>query len=714
MANQCQCPIGQHACGQRCVSNDDVASCGTSCQACPSPPSAPVCVNSQTLRISSAMPICTAGACGSNSTDTQCPFGCNNGACMGDPCAGVTCTTPPDNTCVTTGTLRTFPAVGVCSAGACTYAPTNIPCPTSEVCATGLCRWNDSRLTALTVTPGSLAFSPTQTMHAVAVLQGTTSVVVTATVAQPSRATVRINGALTASGTPATATLTGSVTMVTVRVEAESGATTTYTLVVTASPAPQQAYIKASNTGPEDAFGARVALSADGSTLAVGAWLEDSNASGVNGIQADDSASSAGAVYVFTRTGTAWAQQAYLKASNTGRGDAFGVSVAVSADGNTLAVGATREASSATGVNGNQADNLTSGSGAVYLFMRTGTAWAQQAYVKASNTGAGDSFGGSVALSADGNALAVGAPEEASSATGVNGNQADDSASRAGAVYVFTRSGTSWAQQAYLKASNTGAGDSFGGSVALSADGNALAVGAPEEASSATGVNGNQADNSATRAGAVYVFSRTGITWAQQTYLKASNTGTLDAFGTSLALSADGSTLAVGATGEASNATGVNGNQAANSALFSGAVYVFTRTGSTWAQQAYLKASNTESSDAFGLDVALSGDGSSLAVGAIGEDGSATGVNGNQAGFAANAGAVYVFTRTGSTWAQQAYLKASNTRAESFFGTSVALSVDGSTLAVGATGETSSATGVNGNQANTSATNAGAVYVFAR
>jgi hypothetical protein len=180
--------------------------------------------------------------------------------------------------------------------------------------------------------------------------------------------------------------------------------------------------------------------------------------------------------------------------------------VALSGDGSILAVGAVGEDSNATGVNGTQVNNSASAAGAVYVFTRTGSTWAQQAYVKASNTGAFDSFGTGVALSADVSILAVGASGEDSDATGVNGTQVDDSASAAGAVYVFTRTGSTWAQQAYVKASNTGADDYFGSRVALNADGSTLAVGASGEASNATGVNGNQADNSATRAGAVYVY----------------------------------------------------------------------------------------------------------------------------------------------------------------------------------------------------------------
>jgi len=135
---------------------------------------------------------------------------------------------------------------------------------------------------------------------------------------------------------------------------------------------------------------------------------------------------------------------------------------------------------------------------------------------------------------------------------------------------MFTRSGTTWTQQAYIKASNTEAFDNFGDSVALSGD--TLAVGASSENSNARGIGGNEADNSAVGSGAVYLFTRSGTTWAQQAYIKASNTDVDDHFGWTVALSGD--TLAVGAYGEASNATGIGGNQADNSATDSGAVYI--------------------------------------------------------------------------------------------------------------------------------------------
>lgn len=407
------------------------------------------------------------------------------------------------------------------------------------------------------------------------------------------------------------------------------------------------------------------------------------------------------------------ALRAYIKASNTEAADEFGRALALSGDGNTLAVGAPFEDSAATGIGGDQADNSAGGAGAVYIYIRSGATWVQQAYVKASNAEAGDAFGIAVALSADGNTLAVGARGEASAATGIDGDQADNIAANAGAVYVFTRSGIVWTQQAYIKSSNTAADDQFGFAVASSSDGNTLVVGAPGEDSSATGIGGNQADNGNVSSGAVYVFARSGIVWMQQAYIKASNTGSGDQFGSAVAASSDGNTLAVGAPGEDSFATGIGGFQADNSAPSSGAAYIYTRSGAVWTQQAYVKALNTGVNDQFGSAIALSGDGNTLAVGAALEDSAASGVGGNQAdNTALNAGAAYLYFRSGAAWMQLDYVKASNTGADDRFGVAVALSGDGKRLVVGAHNEDSADTGIGGIQADNSAANAGAVYVF--
>jgi hypothetical protein len=397
----------------------------------------------------------------------------------------------------------------------------------------------------------------------------------------------------------------------------------------------QQAYLKASNTGAGDQFGFSVAISGD--TLVVGAYLEDSNATGVDGDGNNDTTFNSGAAYVFVRSGAVWSQQAYLKASNTETNDGFGSAVSIAGD--TVVVGSPFEDSNATGVNGNPNDNSTPDSGAVYVFVRSGTVWSQQAYVKASNPGGTDRFGSAVAISGD--TVVVGAPLEDSSATGIGGNAADNNATDAGAAYIFVRSGVTWSQQAYVKASNTDTGDQFGYSVSISGD--TAVVGARREDSAASGINGDASNNDATDSGAVYVFVRSGAAWSQQAYLKASNPENGDQFGYAVAISGD--TLIVGAPTEDSSATGNNGDQSNNDAADSGAVYLFSRSGAVWTQQRYLKASNTDTGDNFGAAVGLSVD--TIVVGAPAEDSSATTVNGDGSNnSAAGAGAAYAFLQS--------------------------------------------------------------------
>ena len=390
-------------------------------------------------------------------------------------------------------------------------------------------------------------------------------------------------------------------------------------------------------------------------------------------------------------------QQAYLKASNTSAGDNFGASVAVAGD--TVVVGAYREDSSTTGVN-SVSNETANGSGAAYVFVRSGSTWSQQAYLKASNPSVGDNFGASVAVAGD--TLVVGACREDSSTTGVN-SVSNEAAINSGAAYVFVRRGGIWSQQAYLKASNTGASDLFGVSVAVAGD--TVVVGANREDGSTTGVN-SMSNEAASESGAAYVFVRSGGIWSQQAYLKASNTGTFDFFGISVAVAGD--TVVVGADLEWSSTTGVN-SVSNNAAMGFGAAYVFVRSGSTWSQQAYLKAGNTGKYDAFGISVAIAGD--TVVVGAFGEGSLTTGVNSLPNELASGSGAAYVFVRSGSTWSQQAYLKASNTGAGDNFGFSVA--VAGDTIIIGAPGDDSSTTGVN-SVSNEARKGSGAAYVFIR
>ncbi len=489
----------------------------------------------------------------------------------------------------------------------------------------------------------------------------------------------------------------------------------------------QRAYVKASNNEAHefghqgDEFGFGVVLDRD--MMVVGAPEEDSAAVGVGGNQDDNSVEGSGAAYAFRRDPSGiWSQEAYVKASNTGVSDHFGTALAL--HGNTLAAGAPLEDGGTPGINGEQNDT-NSNAGAVYLFQRSDLGeWGETHYIKASNPGDGffsDAFGSAVALHGD--TLVVGAPREASAASGINGDQADDSLVGAGAAYVFTRDGNGdWSQQAYVKASNPGgndyqeSGDFFGGAVAVYGD--LMAVGAVGQDSEAQGINGEGGTSpvGGVGSGAVYVFTRDAAdNWNEEAFIKSSNSdgapfqpGSGDRFGIAVALYDN--TLAVGAPGEDSSATGINGDEDDNSADNAGAVYIFVRQPSgTWVQQAYLKASNTEAGDGFGCCLALGQD--TLAVAAPGEGSGATGVNGDQADNSTmGAGAVYLFTRdAGGTWMQSAYLKASNPDPADRLGV-VTLSED--TLVIGTRWEDSAARGIDGDQADNNAPNAGAVYLF--
>lgn len=386
----------------------------------------------------------------------------------------------------------------------------------------------------------------------------------------------------------------------------------------------QEARLAPPTPEPGNLFGYSLGLSSDGGTLAVGA----PNGSGDVG--------HSGTAFVFTRGAGAWGLPVRVAASNANMGDRFGWQVALSGDGATLAVGAPDESGDARTINGPDNNNRR-GSGAAYVFALAAGGWAQQAYVKASNADAFDSFGAALALSADGQTLAVGAINESSAARGVGGDPDDNTAQSSGAVYVFGRALDTWSQQAYVKAANTLGNAAFGSAIALSANGQAMAVGSPFEASDARGIDGNPANNAATSSGAVYLFDRQGGPWRQSSYVKASNTDANDNFGASVALSGDGATLAVGAPGEGSAARGLQADQSDNSAPWNGAAYLFQRTGSAWRQQAYIKPSNTLRGEGFGAALALSGQGggvgapsAALAVGCPSAVNASPGIGGDQ------------------------------------------------------------------------------------
>ena len=390
-----------------------------------------------------------------------------------------------------------------------------------------------------------------------------------------------------------------------------------------------------------------------------------------------------------------------LEATSPNTRDNFGQSMSISGDGNTLVVGAPDEDGSSTGVNAAVNDGATN-AGAAYVFQRSGATWSQQAYIKASNTDSDDFFGAVVGLSADGNTLAVGAPFEA----GMN-----NVAPASGAVYVFRRSGGVWLQQAYIKAFNAERVDSFGGAVSLSANGNTLVVGAPFEDGASTRINGVD-DSTSTDSGAAYVYRFNAGAWTQQAYIKPLNTGMGHTFGGAADISADGNTIAVGAFMENGASTGINGVNVGSSTA-SGAAYIFrfNSGSSAWTQQAYIKPHNTGAGDQFGRPLSLSADGNVLAVSAALEGGASTGVNSVDMGSSTASGATYVFKFSSNVWSQQAYIKPFNTGANDGFGRTVSLSGDGNTLAVGASNENGSSTGINTVDSGNGA-QSGAAYVF--
>ena len=449
----------------------------------------------------------------------------------------------------------------------------------------------------------------------------------------------------------------------------------------------QQAYIKASNPGVTDNFGFATSLSDDGNTLTVSAHFESSAATGINGDRDDDSIGQSGAAYVFVRDGSTGTQQAYIKASNTGHraeevpadapplaevafgpasageyryagaygeefddGDQFGAALALTSDGNRLIVTATAEDSAATGTNGDQTDNSKRSAGAAYVFDRVGDTWAQSAYIKPSNPEVDALFGYSAAIAADGSRIAVGAYDEDGSVASTNEFQ-DGLIRGAGAVYVFAFDGDTWHRIAYLKPSNSERGDSFGVAVTISDDGKTVIATARDEDGLTSGINNipgpDYQDSTRPTTGAVYAFVESDDgPWTQQAYIKASNTGSADIFGSRLAVSGDGNVLVVGAQFEDSDAQGINGPQDNDAAQEAGAVYLFTREGETWAQEAYVKGSNTETFDEFGSSVSISTDGSLIAIGAYLEDSGATGVGADQSDNSVpDSGAVYLFRR---------------------------------------------------------------------
>ena len=377
--------------------------------------------------------------------------------------------------------------------------------------------------------------------------------------------------------------------------------------------------VPSDETGPGSEAGTSVALSADGNTALIGGIGDEPHGKPMEG-----------AAWVFTRSGSSWTQEGPKLTGGGEQGEGqFGISVALSADGNTALIG---------GINDETAGKQV---GAAWVFTRSGSSWTQQGtkLTGGSEEGTNGRFGKSVALSGDGNTALVGAYFDENAKKEPQG----------GSAFVFTRSGGAWKHQgAKLTGSDEEGTAEFGISVALSADGNTALVGGPNDEGKAKSA----------MSGAAWVFTRSAASWMQQgpklTGADESGPGEL---GWSVALSADGDTALAGAPADDD-----------------GAAFAFARTGSTWTQQgSKLAPSDATSGASFGAGVALSADGTLALIGGPVDKDSAV-----------PTGAAWEFARTGSTWAQQLKkILGSGEAPESEFGAAVALSADGDTALLG-------------------------------
>ena len=391
-----------------------------------------------------------------------------------------------------------------------------------------------------------------------------------------------------------------------------------------------EAYIKNANPTAADVFGFRgLLMSGDGNTLVVG--------------------SVKGVAYIFTRSGTTWTERQSVT-KNDGSGDRFTAS-AISQDGATIAFGAERADSSAVGIDpsGDGSDGSSSNTGEVFIYVRSGNTWSQQAYIKPSQVNASDGFTAST-LSSDGDILIA------------KSGGYDATVSNGGAIFVFRRNNAGvWTESQIIQAPNVSTNDGGSITTSLSGDGLTLAIGMRQEGSgtgaiiSASGTI--PTDETASSSGAVYIYNYSGSQFVFETYIKAPNAEVGDFFGQGVALTTDGNKLFVSSLGDDSDANGVflsgdSGYAAAladNSATSeAGAVYVFKRSAGIWTAAAFIKAENSDGSDRFST-IMVTSNGNTLIVGATKEQSNSTTIGAGQSdnSITGGAGAVYVIDVSG-------------------------------------------------------------------
>lgn len=325
---------------------------------------------------------------------------------------------------------------------------------------------------------------------------------------------------------------------------------TSFTTIATVTKQHIQTLIPASIEAGDD-FGYSIDISADGSVMVIGAYLDD------------DIGTYSGAAYVYRKVGNEWVEEAKLVGTGIIGNTRFGNDVSISGDGNTIAVSAAR---------------INSYRGAVYIYKYQNGVWVESTILTALDAANSDYFGQAVDLSSDGTRIAVAAFYD------------DEVAYNTGSIYMFHDNGSAWTQVNKLIVNDPEANDSLGYSIVISADGNTMVAGTTRK-----GVNGNYI-------GAAYVFTWSGVSWIQTQKLTASDGISADYFGFSVATSSNGNVIAVGATG--------TDDKGANS----GSVYIYKKIGESWIQSSKVITANNIQSDQFGKRVSLSGDGTTMLV----------------------------------------------------------------------------------------------------
>lgn len=389
----------------------------------------------------------------------------------------------------------------------------------------------------------------------------------------------------------------------------------------------QQARLVPSYQRANDQFGYSVSISNDGDTVVVGEpYGEDSSAK-----------TETGRAFIFTRISTGWSQKTVLSDPLLFTGAMFGQAVAMSGDGKTCAVGCPIDKNSFA----------QTGAGAVYVFVldTTSGVWTKQSrLLPVDISGTVSNSGISVALSDNGNVLAIGSSYNNWSGAGA-----------VGTVSIYERTGTSWVLKDTLHPNTFVASLYFGTSVALSSDGAVVAVGAHNDTQTVGA------------SGAVYIFTRDGDLWSQTTKLVNTVSGTSEQFGEHVVLSGDGKTCVVGAKNFLNTAQ----NQ------YNGAVYVFYNNAGTWVKERIVDDMPT-TNDYFGSSVAISKDGTKLVIG----------VPGKESNGLTDTGTVYVYSgANGAGWVRTKTISPKFLETSDRLGYSVGISGDATTAVIGAPGQ---------------------------